>query len=41
MIDPWLVVTLVGIVLAITGGVKISIRNINIGTRTKEKDDTK
>lgn len=39
MVDPWLVVALV--VLVVTGGVKISVGNINIGNTTNEKDDTK
>ena len=41
MVDPWLVVALVGMAIAAFGGVKISIGNINIGNSTNEKDDTK
>ncbi|WP_444891796.1 hypothetical protein ACJJIE_00085 (plasmid) [Microbulbifer sp. TRSA001] len=39
MFDPSLVVALAVLVAVIAGGVKISIGNINIGNRTKEKDD--
>lgn len=39
MVDPWLVVAFVLIGVAIAGGIKVSIGNINIGNRTREKDD--
>jgi len=39
MIDPWSVVAIVVIALALAGGIKVSIGDINIGNSTK-KDDT-
>lgn len=39
MVDPMLVVVLVLVGVAIAGGVKITIGNINIGNRTRDKDD--
>ena len=39
MIDPWLVVAIVVVTMAVTGGIKISVGNINIGNRTNENDD--
>ena len=41
MFDPWVVVTIVVVVLTVTGGVKVSIGDINIGNRSKQKNDTK
>jgi len=40
MVDTWLIVAIVAVTLVITGGVKISIENINIHHRRKENDDT-
>jgi len=39
MVDPWSVVAIVVVILAVTGGVSVSIGDINIGNSTK-KDDT-
>ncbi len=39
MIDPWLVVAIALIVMGVTGGIKVTIGNINIANKTKEKDD--
>ncbi len=39
MVDAWLVVAIVVVTLAVTGGIKISFSNIHIGNRTNEKDD--
>jgi hypothetical protein len=41
MVDLSLVVTVIVIVVVAAGGIKISIGNINIGNRIKEKDDNK
>jgi hypothetical protein len=39
MIEPWLVVAVVTVIIGISGGIKISIGDINIGNKTKEKSD--
>jgi biopolymer transport protein ExbD len=39
MVDTMLVIVIVVVILAVTGGVKISIGNINIANRNKENDD--
>ncbi len=39
MFDPVLVVAMVTCLFVFTGGIKISIGNINIGNKTNENDD--
>ena len=40
MIDPWSVVAFLAVAIAITGGIKISVGDINIGNASHKKDDT-